>query len=200
MEYKLERGDVGFSDYVGKSGVFRFIAKAIRYFTRSKWSHTFQITLEDDTQGLFVTEAAEYGVGIHSFANYEVPGKYKYEIWRVMAPIDALNSGITRVLSLDGKSYGYTQLIGFMFVWLVRKLTGRKVNNPIGGGRVCSELVLAGMQSTFEWWSKLSSDPAVEEVRNKFKAMDRDTTSPEDIYEVFKAYPQCFVLVVSNMD
>jgi hypothetical protein len=200
MNYKLERGDVGFSDYVGKSGIFRFISKAIRYFTKSKWSHVFQISLKDEAQGLFVTEATEYGVGIHTFDKYKTPGKYKYEIWRVMASEDAIESGITRVVSLDGKSYGYLQLIGFICVWLVRKLTGKKVNNPIGGGRVCSELVLAGMQSVFDWWCQKSTDPIVKEVRDKFMAMDRDTTSPEDIYEVFIAYPQCFVQAASNMD
>ena len=200
MEYKLERGDVGFSDYTGKSWFFQLLARAIRFFTKSKWSHTFQLTLEDESQGLFVTEAGDYGVAIHSFEKYNKPGVYKYEVWRVMAPEEALESGITRVVSLDGKAYGYTQLIGFILVWIVKKLTGKKVNNPIGGGRVCSELVLAGMQSTFDWWSQKSTEPAVKEVRDKFMKMDKDTTSPEDIYEVFKDYPQCFVKAASNTE
>ena len=159
------------------------------------------LTLRDEAQGMFITEAGDYGVAIHSFEKYNKPGAYKYEVWRIMAPPDAIEAGITRVVSLDGKAYGYTQLIGFIFVWLVRKLTGKKVNNPIGGGRVCSELVLAGLQSVFDWWVKHGGGiDAVIEVRDKLMKMDKDTTSPEDLYEVFGGYPQCFVKAASNME
>lgn len=162
------RGAVGFSDYTG-GGFFQFVAKCIRFFTKSQWSHTFCITMEDFLLGPIVEEAGPMGVVNASIDKY-LDGPFYCKLWKIKATEDQIDAGIRRVFPMLNKSYGYFMLLGFILVWLWHKITLRKANNPFRGGIICSELVLEYLKAIFP------DNAALLE-------MDRDTTSPEDIYE-----------------
>jgi hypothetical protein len=172
------RGCVGLSDYQGGEWFFRFLAKCIRFFTKSRWSHTFCITMEDDLLGPIVEEAGPHGVGNVGIDKY-IDGPYYFKLWRVKAAPDQIDAGIRRVFNRLGVIYGYFQLIGFVLVWVWYKLTLRKANNPFRAGIICSELVLMYLQSIF---------PDNEELAK----MNKNLTSPEDIQDFIEANPSLF--------
>jgi len=171
------RGCVGLSDYTG-GGFFSFLAKCIRFFTKSRWSHTFCVTMEDDLLGPIVEEASTYGVANCSIDKY-IDGPYDFKLWRVVATDDQIDAGIRRVFARLGVIYGYAQLIGFVLVWVWYKITLRKANNPFRGGIICSELVLMYLKGVFPGNPDLAK-------------MNRDTTSPEDIQKFIEANPELF--------
>ena len=171
------RGCVGLSDYTG-GGFFAFVGKCIRFFTKSRWSHAFCVTMEDDLLGPIVEEAGPVGVVNASIDKY-IDGHYYFKLWHVNASPDQIDAGIRRVFTRLNVSYGYASLLGFILVWLWYKITLRKANNPFRGGIICSELVLMYLQSIF---------PDNEVLKN----MDKDTTSPEDIQEFIEANPDLF--------
>jgi len=175
------RGMVGLSDYKG-GGFLAFVAKCIRFFTKSMWTHTFCITMDDELLGPIVEEAGPMGVVNASIDDY-VDGPYIFRIWKVLASDDQIDAGIRRVFPMLNKSYGYFQLLGFILVWIWYKLTLRKANNPIRGGIICSELVLEYLRAIF---------PNEVILQN----MDRNTTSPEDIYEFIMERPDLFTEVL----
>ena len=172
------RGCVGFSDYTGGNDFFKFVAKCIRFFTKSQWSHTFCVTMDDELLGPIVEEAGPVGVVNASIDSY-IDGPYFFKLWTVKASADQIDAGIMRVFPMLNKSYGYAMLLGFILVWLWYKITLRKINNPFRGGIICSELVLEYLKAIF---------PDNEEL----KGMDRDTTSPEDVYEFVLRNPDLF--------
>jgi len=171
METQNLKGVVGFSIYKGGNWFFRLLAKAIQFFTQhSKWSHTFACFITDLDLGSYVIEAEELGVTIDSFGKYQTTD-YNFELWLPLAPEEDIIKGLQKVKELNGKSYGYFQLLGFILVWLVKKIFRKKVNNPIKGGIICSELVLIYLQT-------------VGIDKDKFSELDKNTTSPEDLYEI----------------
>jgi hypothetical protein len=176
------RGAVGFSSYVKKSpGILawflRFVGKCIRFFTKSVWTHTFVCLLDDDVLGPLTIEACEINVTVNFMKDYGYldPDQYRVEIWMPKATDDRINAGLLRVSGMNGVSYGWFQLPGFILVWVWRKITGKTVNNPVTGGIICSELVIEYLKVVF---------PESEEIQK----MDRNTTSPEDIYELRDRY------------
>lgn len=171
------RGCIGLSDYTG-GGFFQFLARCIRFFTKSKWSHTFCIVMEDEFLGPIVEEAGPSGVTAASIDKY-VDGPYKFRLWKVKAYPDRIDAAIRRVFDRINVSYGYAQLVGFVLVWAWRRVTGRAANNPFRGGIICSELVLLYLQAAFPGNAALNE-------------MDKNTTSPEDIQEFIEKNPELF--------
>jgi hypothetical protein len=166
------RGAVGFSLYK-KGGFFGLLAKAIRFFTGGVWSHTFVCFIDDETTGSWVIEAGELGVSVDSFKKYLDPKTYDVRVYMPLAKEENIDKALKRVMRLNGKAYGYAQLLGFIWIWLVRKLTGQKVHNPIGGGWICSELAL-----------DYCKDTGVDHQR--FEELDRDSTSPKELDDIIK--------------
>ncbi len=165
-------GAVGFSLY-RKKGFFGLLARAIRYFTHGKWSHTFVCFIDDEVTGNWVIEAGELGVAVDNFDKYLDPNTYDFVLYAPKTTPDVVNKALQRVKRLNGKSYGYLQLLGFVWVWLIRKITLKKVNNPIGGGWICSELAL-----------DYCMDLGLEHAR--FEECHRDTTSPEELRRIIE--------------
>jgi hypothetical protein len=175
------RGAIGFSLYK-KGGFFGLLARAIRFFTHGKWSHTFVVIGKlEGTDEYLVSEADEFGVNINLFSKYLDEATYNFELYEPKTFPANIDVGIQECLKLEGTIYGYFQLIGFIIVWLVKQVTGKKIKNPIGGGIVCSEEVL-------RYCLKLNIAEA------KFKALDEDSTSPKDLYVIIKPEPD-FVLI-----
>ena len=187
MDTQNLKGAVGFSLYKGGNWFFRFLAKAIQFFTNhSKWSHTFTCFITDVDLGSFVIEAGDFGVSIDAFKKYR-SSDYNLELWMPLAPEEDIIKGLQKTEELNGKTYGYFQLLGFIFVWVVKKVFRKKVNNPIKSGIICSELVLIYLQ-------------AVGVDKEKFEGLDKNSTSPEDLYEIIdKSENFKKVILVSEM-
>lgn len=171
------RGAIGLSDYTG-GGFFQFIAKCIRFFTKSQWSHTFAVTMEDAFLGPIVEEAGPVGV-VNAGIDKYIDGPFYLKLWMPKTTEADVNRGIQRIFPMLNKSYGYFMLLGFILVWLWYKTTLRKANNPFRGGIICSELVLEYLKAVFP-------------EEQALQKMDRDTTSPEDVYEFILNHPDLF--------
>jgi hypothetical protein len=168
-------GSIGFSLYK-KKGFFGLLARAIRYFTHGKWSHTFVCFIDDEVTGNWVVEAGELGVAVNNFDKYIDASIYDFAVYAPKTTPDVVAKALQRVARLNGKSYGYGQLIGFVLVWLVRKITLKKVSNPFGGGWICSEL-------TLDYCLDLGLET------DRFRMCNRDTTSPEELRRIIESSP-----------
>lgn len=159
----------------------KLVGRVIRFLSKSKFAHTFVWIWNDPTLGPTVYEAADNGVTVN-FADsvgYLDPEQYLVKVYEVIATDERINDGLLKIRRFNGRMYGYFQLLGFAFVYIWLFITGRKVNNPITGGIICSELVIIYLKAVFpdeEWIQKA----------------DRNTTAPEDIYEFAKSRPDLF--------
>jgi len=164
------QGAIGFSKYKGK-GISGWISNAIRWFTEGKFSHTF-IVVEHSVFGVLIMEANGKEVIITRLSKYFEKG-YEFELWKCNVEPSRINRSLDYISkNFLEKCYGWLQCIGFIFVWFGKKVLLKKMNNPFGSGIICSELVLKYMQS-------LGVDEAL--------GLDRNNTTPEDIYELVTA-------------
>lgn len=136
-----------------------FFSRAIKWYTKSKWSHVF-LKLDDKIQkdGLIIESAGHGGVHIDVFS------KHKDKILEVYQLKNDYND-IRCLYPYIGDNYGYLQIIGYP----IAKLLNLK-KNPFGGGYVCSELVL-------RW---LSKSP----LSKEFEHLTYNETTPQDLYEI----------------
>jgi len=127
-------GLIGFSVTKG------FISRAIQYFRGSKYSHTFIVFGPTPWGDDILGEAGTFGISLVPLQKY-ASEKYKMELWEIdMSEVDSekLNAATRKLTGMAGKTYGYLQLVGFVWIWLMNKF-GRRVDNPFEGGIICSE-------------------------------------------------------------
>lgn len=157
-----------------------FISRVIRWFTRSKWSHTYVI--RQNEPDILVLEAGMFQVQIVPITKYQ-SRKYANVYFQ---PDGFSQADITCGLMKAGEKiethYGWLQLLGFIPVIMAKRLFGMKISNPSKGGVVCSELVLQYLRGL---------DPA-----GPWGTLDKNTVSSEDLYEVLSKHAK-FKLVES---
>jgi hypothetical protein len=183
---RILRGAIGFSSYVAPpknlwERFLKLVGRIIRYLSKSQFAHTFVWIWNDHALGPVVYEAADNGVTVN-FADpegYLDPQKYFVKVYMPLASATSIDAGLFSIRRYNGYMYGYLQLLGFAFVYIWLAITGRRVNNPIKGGIICSELVIIYLKNVF---------PHDEEIQK----MDRNTTAPEDIYEFIWRNPDKF--------
>lgn len=160
-----------------------WIAKAIAWFTKSKWSHSF-LTVPAILGREMVMESGEHGVGMVPFdLAYRMNVNQNYEIYRFKIDQDNIDSSILKTIDLLETSYGFLEYPWFMWRAL-NKFFGKdikKQNNWLQDGTVCSDLVRlyitnAGQGSLFE-------DFGV------------DAANAQDIYNIVLANPSLFELI-----
>lgn len=163
------QGAVGFSKYKGK-GFQGFLTNVVKFFTEGKFSHTF-IVVEHSSFGLLILEANGKQIVITRLSKYFEKG-YEFEIWKCKEPTSKIKESLDYISKkFLEKQYGWLQCFGFMLIWFCKKALFMKVNNPFGGGVVCSELVL-------EYLKSLGMDEALD--------LDADSVSPEDIHLIIE--------------
>lgn len=163
------KGTIGFC-----SKKANFISKAIRWFTRSKWSHTYAIYQAEPE--VLVVEASTFTVQLAPFEKYD-SSKYTNALFIPTGfTSEEIERGIAKVRGKIEAQYGWLQLVGFIPVVFVKRLFGMKISNPSKGGIVCSELVLQYLRGL--------------EPGAKWDAMDRNTTSPEDLFLELSTHPK----------
>lgn len=163
------RGTIGFCTKRAS-----FVSKVIRWFTRSRWSHTYVIRqVEPD---ILVLEASTFQVQLVPITKYE-SRKFSNVFFRPEGFKDAdVSCGLMKAEDKIETHYGWLQLVGNIPVIIIKRLFGLKIHNPSKGGVVCSELVLQYLRGL--------------EPSGPWNSMDKDTVSPEDLYEILSTHPK----------
>lgn len=180
----IKHGDISFSHPV-KMG---FYSKAVRWFTRSKWSHCF-IIMEDFYGSPAVLEA-DLKVQLVDFnQEYINQDVDSYEIWR---PILAKEKNISEAtkycyLNYAGETYGFLQIPWFAVRSILNFLGLKFISDNFNkDGIICSELLIDYLKILGEDYSKVFSD------------IDSNEASPEDIYLLVKSRPDLFQLITTK--
>lgn len=156
---------------IGFSRSNSFISKAIRWFRKSTISHTFIMITNENDEILLVLEAGKRQVQITSYYKYYGNKKKCHvELYVPNVSEEKINEAIIKMIPYLDKGYGYSQLLGFALV-SVLKWIGIKIKNPIKWGIICSELV---------------RDFGILLGCHKFAKLDRDTTAPDDLLKIIK--------------
>jgi hypothetical protein len=143
-----------------------FISKAIRWFTRSQWSHTYIIYQVDPE--VLVLEAGKFQVQLIPITKYESSKYVNVYFTPGLFLQGHVDAGIAKAKEKIEATYGWLQIFGFLPVIVAKRLLGMKISNPSKGGIVCSELVLQYLRGL--------------EPGGKWGSMDRNSVSPEDLY------------------
>lgn len=152
---------VGFSTSKG------LIPRAVRFFTRSKISHTFLI-IEDSFFGLdMVLEASLKGLHLTTLAQFE----RENTILDIISLKCDISSGLKHFLRFLGRSYDYLGIFGILLVILGR-LVRLRLSNPFNTKALfCSELIVKVLQH--------SKYPGSE-------SLNAATVSPHDLHTFLK--------------
>lgn len=187
----IQSGDIGFSSNWKKdwSG---FLAKCIRFFTRSKISHSFIIT--DPVYNIESVQEASMLVQVVPFKeHYREDATQTYKVYRIK---DQYASQAQKDESLKycfnefaGVTYGKLQLIWFVYRWFNEKVLRRDVRkqkNWMADGVICSELV-------YHYLHNLG--PIFQDLLKEFNP---DTIQAQDILNIVEANSQIFEMVESK--
>mgnify|MGYP002353996246 FL=1 len=164
-----------------------FYPNAVRFFTKSKWSHCFVVinqvfgevsVIEADLKVQVVPFHREY---VEKNADY-------YEVWE---PIAATDSDVLRATSSvylqdAGKIYGFLQIPWFAFRAVMRFFGVELRRNWYRDGEICSELL---------WNYLMQLGP---KYKNAFSVFTEDECSPEDLYDIVLIRPDLFQLVTKR--
>lgn len=162
------KGAIGFSRQKRS-----WLSKIIRWFTRSKWSHTFIIYQVEPE--ILVAEAGTFEVQLVPITKYESAKYVTTFFFPNMVHVARIESGVNRAMKDIEKTYGWLQIIGFIPVVVLKRLLGLKIKNLMRGGIICSELVLECLRGM--------------EPGTKWDLMQKDSVSPEDIFEELAIHP-----------
>ena len=125
--------------FVGFSTCNSFVSKAIRYFSHGTWSHTF-LCLGEHLGEELILEASTYEVRIAPLSRFYDKGS-RLELWQPgLIDRDTHIACMRKAMLMVGRGYGYFQLIGFIWPWVLHRV-GIRASNPFWDGVICSELV-----------------------------------------------------------
>lgn len=160
-----------------------WIAKAIAWFTKSQWSHSF-ITVPNILGHEMAMEAAGKGVSMVLFdLAYRNNPNQAYEIYRFNITQDYKDYAILESMDLLETSYGLLEYPWFIWRYL-NKAVGRDIksyNNWSNKGTVCSELVRLYAQAAG--------------YGHLFDGLGIASASAQDVYEIVLSHPELFELI-----
>lgn len=163
-----------------------FTAQVIKFFTRSKWSHSFVISpplLNKD----MVIESASNGVSIAPFDQHYRNDIYEgYRVYEFKCEYEFKDSALTQVFAELEGGYGFLEIPWFGWRAL-NKLFGRDIrhkDNWSQAGVICSEL--ATQYITACGFGRL------------FSAFGKGSVNAQDIYEICESHPELFKLIESK--
>jgi len=160
-----------------------WIAKAIAWFMRSQWSHSF-ITIPPVIDNEMAMEAAGSGTQTILFdKGYRNNKNQKYEIYQVNYSKDKINKSIDSCLKKLEMPYGYLE-----YPWFIWRFICKSFGKDISGQNNWStkDEVCSGLVESF-----LSRLPCY----NLFAKFGKNSICPQDIYEIVKANPHIFRLI-----
>lgn len=176
-------GDIGISNR--PTGWY---PRSVRFFTRSKWSHTF--ILAPNYLEKVVALEADLKVQLVEFEKEYI--EKEADSWLIFRPIAASLSERTYAAAetfrhYNGQTYGFLQILGMAIRITLRWIgISKNMRNLFPSGVICSELDLYYLQNLNEEYAKA------------FSHLTLDETSPDDIYKVIISRPDLFQLVASR--
>jgi len=171
---KIPKGSIGFSASKG------FLGGLIKYFTKSKWSHCF-VTTGAMCKVLFLAEATYPRLRVAPLSFFQDVNQ-RFELWDIRGiSLETKRLALEKLFGLIGSRYGVAQLFTTAIPVILKKF-GIKAGNPIGAGIVCSEFDLLFLS----------------EIGFDITSLNRNTVSPEDIYKMISAHPNCYRIAVSD--
>jgi hypothetical protein len=173
MKYK---GLVGFSTSNS------FISKAIRWFRKSEFSHTF-VVLDNFYDTAIIGEADTFKVRLAPLYTKVKKGS-KVELWETPISEELISSGIQEIMKLTGRPYGFGQLIGFIWIWFCEKICKKQKSNPFHNGIICSEFVYYFLLL----------------IGYKFLKMKPDNIAPDHIRKAFMKDGSSTLYAISDFD
>lgn len=133
-----------------------WFSRAIRWFTKSQWSHCFLILDDILWQDALIFEASAWGVRISLWSKYASHKTETFSINKICS-----SKCLYKFL---GAKYGYFQILGDIIAKIFRLK-----HNPCTKDYVCSEIVLRFLK---------------ENDFTEFEKLDPNLASPEDIYKI----------------
>lgn len=163
-----------------------WIAKAIAWFTKSKWSHSF-VTMPPILGREMAMEASASGVAMTPFdIAYRNNPNQTYEAYRFNIDPEQIDLSLLKCMNELETSYGYLEYP--WFIWRsFNKLFGRDIknqNNWSKQGTVCSGLVRQFIENSGH--------------KELFTGFGIDSANAQDVYEIVKANLNLFQLVESK--
>jgi len=157
---------------VGFSKKTHFFARAIMWFTKSRFSHCYIV--QEGEQGKYVLEANSRGVNLQQYDVFLADHAIVEEEYLVDHSLTAMSYAWHKICTHRlNRPYSYMQIIGDAFVILMQAIFKVSLPNPFSERKkdVCSELVLGWLRR-----AKISG----------FENLNAGTVSPEDLNEVIK--------------
>lgn len=152
---------------IGFSTSNNFISKTIRFFTRSKISHTFLLLDKAFMGEDMVMQATKGGFNLVTYSVFKQHNK----IVELVEPGVSLVEGIKVATRWLGRDYDYLGVVGFLFV-LLGRIFSLRWRNPFNTDAVfCSEVIVYILKS--------SNYPGAE-------SLNPSTITPQDLYEFLK--------------
>jgi hypothetical protein len=157
------------------------MSRWIRFFRKTRWSHTGIIWLD----GQLTFEAVAGGSQVRSWRDhYEKNEAQSFKVFRAKdkSVQVALNAALGPVMArLAGKRYGWLQLPGFVLAWLAERL-GLQGSRSLPLGRdgedsaICTELVTYLLVEAAR-----GSKPLAEWLRPRLRLKDQESLGPDDL-------------------
>ena len=161
------------------------ISKAIEWFTKSQFSHSFVII--PSILGVPVCMEAEAGgVEVGRFdKNYQNNINEGYEIWTIAISPYLKERAIISITNDLEVAYGFLQYT--WFIWRrICSLLGKDIkakNNWNNKGLICSQLVCAYLIACG--------------LSNILEGYGKGSVSPQDLQDIMKAHPELFTMIES---
>jgi hypothetical protein len=124
----MKRGDIV---YVKTKSVY---GRLIRLFTGGDYTHTYIMFHQIPSNGKWIVLEAS---GLSVRLTWECKSVEK----AVYRPSGNVGNALDGVLCHVGRPYGFLQILGYVWVSLVRHAFGKYVSNPFTDGVTCKELV-----------------------------------------------------------
>ena len=185
----LQNGDIFILNRKGKFG--NFYSKAQRFFTKLPFTHAaIQFGEVKEFESIISADELVCLIPTQKYFDEEKFGT-DIEIWRIKnANKNDIEFYLERLYEcLAGTSYGYVQILWFIYRWFMESVFQKDVrhfNNPFKNGTVCSELT---------WKFLYNMSDKIPELRKKLNEWTPDTVSSGDIHNICLLLPNVFELV-----
>lgn len=161
----------------------QFLPNAIKWFTKSVFSHSF-VTTPDILETPMCIEACDHGVDFTRFDTGYVDNQDQgYEVWKLRISQPIKDVAIVKILDTLETGYGFLEYP--WFIWRkLNLLVGRDIkhqNNWNSDGMICSQLCVAYLEACG--------------LDYLFAAYGKGSVAPQDLQNIFKAHPDLFELI-----
>jgi hypothetical protein len=172
---------------IGFSGGDQLIQRAIKFFTRSNWSHSFSVmTVAGHLSTIDTTSTI---VEVAPFEN-KLKEKDYFEIWTpTKASEEEINQAISKTYKeYSAKWYGYLSYLWFMYRYSLRLLEIEPIKmwSWANHGVTCTELTCFFIESLGGQYKDL------------FEGKDLNTQSPQELYDIVTNNTHLFKYVLSK--